>query len=176
MLSILDPLLLAAFDQLVQIIVGAFGCDQHIVVDYQVIAGPVGGQRVAVNVQYMTTGCFDTGSGGKGAHIVGAAVYDLQVIQLEAEEQNYRCEQQHKQSRAKSGYSFHASPPKLLMAEITGYMIGAVSRVYAAVRRKPRNLSPVVSPKNRPRAKTASSYTGSAIVTHSIVALKHFFR
>ena len=84
MLRVLDTDFLALLDQPQQIVVGTLGGKQYIVVDGQVIAGPVAHQKVTVFIHNIAPGGFYTGQGGKGFLVVGfaAGFDDLQVVEL----------------------------------------------------------------------------------------------
>ena len=118
MLSIGHTGFLTALDQLIEVVIGAVGGDQHVVVDHQVIAGPVGHQQITVGIQNIAPGRLDAGVGCKGCGIIrlAAGLYDLQIIQLEAEEQHHHRKKQNYDLCSKTGYSLHMSPPPMALS------------------------------------------------------------
>ena len=107
----------------VQRLVGlAVGLD-NVVVEHQIIAGPVAHQDVAVAVKDITTGGTDGGNGGVFCDVVGVAVCldDLKVKKLHGEQRQNRTEQNQKQDSAKSAYSFHVVPPIRPILLMSGY-------------------------------------------------------
>ena len=103
----------ALFHQLIQGFVGVAGGDDNVVVKHQVITGPVAHQDVAVAVQDVAPGGFDTGHGGKGGGVVGVAlgVDDLQAEQLDAVQRQNAEEDTQQHPGSEFTYSFHGSPP-----------------------------------------------------------------
>ena len=87
---------LAQLYQLQQGLIGVLGTGDNIVVENQVITGPVADQRIAVPVQNITPGSLHPGIGGIGGSIVGLALClnDLQVIEFERKNSNDQAEDQ----------------------------------------------------------------------------------
>ena len=90
MIVVLHIHLPAQLHQLHEVIVGAGGGQDHIVVKHQVIAGTVGNQHIAVAVQDLTPGRLDTGDRGKifGVIHLAAGLHDLQIIELDGKKAN----------------------------------------------------------------------------------------
>ena len=86
------------------------------------VAAGVGHQHPAVAVQNVAAGGLNTGDGGKGGSVVHntAGFHNLQVIHGVDEEGQHQTENQQQQHRPDSAYSFHVSPPILLMALTKG--------------------------------------------------------
>ena len=107
----------------VQRLVGlAVGLD-NVVVEHQIIAGPVAHQDVAVAVKDITPGGTDGGNGGVFCDVVGVAVCldDLKIEKLHGEQRQNRNKQNQKQDSAKSAYSFHVVPPIRPILLMGGY-------------------------------------------------------
>ena len=105
--------LLALLHQAVQRFVGIGVGLNNIVVEYQVIGGPVAHQHVAVAVQDIAPGGTDGGQGGinLGVVVVAVGFHDLDHKQLSSEQNQDKCEQSQKQIGPEAAYSFHVLPP-----------------------------------------------------------------
>ena len=158
MVDILDAQFPALVNQLIQVGVGAGGGLDDIVVDDQIIAGPVAHQHIAVAVQNVAPSRLDTGLGDKfdGVVLAGGLNY-LQLEQPDAEKGQNQHKKQNDGNRAVAAYSFHESPPILPMA-LTSQCMGSIkARLNRAVRKNTPALSQMVSPMTTPIRKTAIS-------------------
>ena len=122
MIRIGDILLFTGFNQILNVGVGSAGRQQNIMVQHQVVTGSVTYQLIAVDVQNIASGCFYAGDGGKGGGIIHhtAGLHDLQVVHSVDEEGQHQTENQQQKHRPDTAYSFHTSPPILLMALTKG--------------------------------------------------------
>ena len=88
-------------------------------VKFQVVAGPVADQHIAVDIQNIATGRPDTGDGGVGGQVVHLffGIYHLHGVELEGKKSKHQRHQDQQHAAAESGYSFHVSvsPPSLPM-------------------------------------------------------------
>ena len=105
--------LLALLNQTVQGVVPVGVGVDDVVVEHQVVAGPVAHQDVAVAVQNVSPGGADGGDGGVGLLVVGVAFCfnDLQGKELAGEEHQDKGEEHKQQNSTKTAYSFHVLPP-----------------------------------------------------------------
>ena len=114
---ILDAPCLTQLHQLIEGTVGVDGAGEHIVVDRQVVAGPVGHQHVAVPVQNIAPGSLHPGQGGEGGDIVlvAAGVHHLHLVEPGSVETQHRKEDAQQEPGTEAGHSLHVSPPILPM-------------------------------------------------------------
>ena len=122
MVCIGNALLLTGFNQLHNVLIGAIGRQKHIMVQHQIITGTVTHQFITVTIQNITTGGFYAGDGSKGGGIIDdtACFNNLQVIHSVHEKTNHQCKEQQKNCCAQTAYSFHDSPPMVLIAFAKG--------------------------------------------------------
>ena len=141
-LAILDTQFLTLLYKPVNMIVCTAGAEKHIVVQFQVKAGTVAHKHVAVTIQYIATGSFHPGIGGKGALVIGVTVrvQDLHIIQFETIEHHNQQKTDNHKKRPSADYSLHISPPIACIRKNTGYKTGTASTLPSAVTRKPRTL------------------------------------
>ena len=113
MFGVFNALFLAQLYQVVKMLIGVFCIQHHVVVQHQVVTGTVTYQQITVPVQNIAAGGFDTGQGGKGGGVVGAALSfnNLNVIQIHSHQAYDQNENQQKNTGTKTAYSFHVSPP-----------------------------------------------------------------
>jgi len=159
MVDVLDAQFPAFVHQAEQVIVGVVGGGDNVVVENQVVTGPVADQDVAVPVQNITTGRFNTGQSGKNFGIVGVAFCfnDLQIEESCAEYDKNQQKKQQKQPCANAAYSFHVSPPILLISFTRGYRGNAAAQVKTATRVKTPARSQMVLPTKIPNRKFSIS-------------------
>ena len=113
MVIIFNILLPTQVHQLQQGFVGGNRAGQNIVVDHQIVTGPIGHQHIAPGIENVAAGCLNTGQRGKGGDVVGTAAggNDLHIIQLKTKKANDEAEQQQQCTHPGAGHSFHVSPP-----------------------------------------------------------------
>ena len=104
-----DAQLLALFQQVIKVLVPVVCGFDHVVVEHQVIAGPVAHQHVAVSVQDVSPGGTDGGDGGVSGCVVGIAFCfdDLQGEELCGVKKHDKAEYTQQHGRPESGHSFH---------------------------------------------------------------------
>ena len=104
-----NPQLVALFQQIIQVLVPVIGGLDNVVVEYQVIAGAVAHQHLAVPVQNIAPGSTDGGDGTVGHGVIGVAlgIDDLQLKQPEGEKRQNEREQYNQYNGAQPAYSFH---------------------------------------------------------------------
>ena len=104
-----DTQLLAFFQQIVQVLVAVVRGFDHVMVEYQVIAGPVAHQHIAVAVQDIASGGADGGDGGVGGCVVGVALgfNDLKGKELRCVKKHDKAKNAQQHIRSKTGHSFH---------------------------------------------------------------------
>ena len=138
MVGVFELQLLASLHQGVEGLIPVGVALDDIVVEDQVIAGPVAHQHVAVAVQKIAPGSLDGGVGGVGTGIVriAACLDDLQREELDAVKRQDQAEQTQQHSGTESAYSFHGSPPILPMALTRGYRGSSAAVENTAVRKK----------------------------------------
>ena len=113
MIGIIQPAIAAEIGELPQALIGIIRIVEHVAVDDQVVAGPVGYQNVAVAVENLTPGSRNGGTIGVGADgAVGIGGIDhLHRIGTEAVKPDQQRHKGQKYPEAKFDYAFHVLPP-----------------------------------------------------------------
>ena len=135
--------------QLKKIVIAAGGTADDIVVEHQVVAGPVADQDIAVAVGDFAPGGLDPGFGGVVFHVVhhAAGFDDLLAVKFQGEKAQHQAKQKQDNAYTESGYSLHVSPPMLLIAEKMGYRAGITARESRPVTQKSGRRDKVVRPR-----------------------------
>ena len=94
------------------------------------------------------------------------------IKELKAEENQHRHQKTQHNSGSKTGYSFHASPPMVLIPRIRGYKTGAQISVSKPVATATPIRPKRVCSKKTLNTNTVSSYTITPVAVQSMVALK----